>query len=488
MMILLLPVLMPFLVGAGVVFLPFPTRNARNRWTGIGVAAVSLVIAGMMIRISPSESLTLIRLTPEISIAFRMDGLSRVFLALIAFLWPVATLYAFEYMDGEEHQGRFFACYTACYGITAGVAMSANMMTMYLFVELLTLVTIPLVAHEGDRRSMRAARKYMVYSFSGATLSLVGMMLLISRTGSTEFAAGSLSSCDNTDGLMTVAWFLTFLGFGVKAAAFPLHAWLPAAGVAPTPVTALLHAVAVVKGGVFAVIRSTYCAFGTAMLAGTWGQKAGLAIAALTILYGSVTAFREQHIKRRLAYSTISNLSYILFGAMLMTDEGLTASLSHMLFHGVIKITLFFCAGAVIRRTGREYMTQMTGLGRKMPRTFAAFTIGALALTGMPLLPGFISKINLIRAAAYSDSGVLAMTGIAALLLSALMTAGYLILPVIRAWAGNGGTAPVFTERDHDPGWRMQAVLAVLCAAMLALGVCAVPVMNALNAMIAAGI
>ena len=488
MMILLLPVLLPFLAGAGVIFLPFPSRRARNRWTGIGAAVTSLVIAGMMIRIPPSESLTLVRLTPEISIAFRADGLSRVFLALIAFLWPVATLYAFEYMDGEEHQGRFFACYTACYGITAGVALSANLMTMYLFVELLTLVTVPLVAHEGDRKSMRAARKYMVYSFSGATLSLVGMMMLISRTGSTEFAVGGLSSCDNTDGLMTVAWFLTFLGFGVKAAVFPLHAWLPAAGVAPTPVTALLHAVAVVKGGVFAVIRSTYYVFGTAMLAGTWGQKAGMAIAALTILYGSVTAFREQHIKRRLAYSTISNLSYILFGAMLMADEGLAASLSHMLFHGVIKITLFFCAGAVIRQTGRNYMHEMTGIGRRMPRTMAAFTMGALALTGIPLLPGFISKINLIRAAADSDCGAWAMAGTAALLLSALMTAGYLILPAIRAWLGNGGPETAVTDRETDPGWRMQTALAVLCAAMLVLGVCAVPVLDALNAMIASGV
>ena len=487
MMILLLPILLPFLAGAGVILLPFGSRRARNRWTWISVFATSLAIAGI-IWMPPGGTLTTVCLAPEISIAFRADGLGRVFLALIAFLWPVATLYAFEYMDGEEHQGRFFACYTACYGITAGVALSANLLTMYLFVELLTLVTVPLVAHEGDRKSMRAARKYMIYSFSGATLSLVGMMILISRSGTTDFISGGIAGCDNGDGLLTAAWFLTFLGFGVKAAAVPLHAWLPSAGVAPTPVTALLHAVAVVKSGVFAVIRSTYYVFGTAMLAGSWGQKAGLAVASLTILYGSVTAFREQHIKRRLAYSTISNLSYILFGAMLMTDEGLAASLSHMLFHGVIKITLFFCAGALIRRAQANYVSQMTGIGRKMPRTTAAFTIGALALTGMPLLPGFISKINLIRAAADSDCGAYGIAGIAALLLSALLTAGYLILPSIRAWIGNGEAEAVPAGRKSDPGWRMQCALAVLCAAMLALGVCAVPVLDALNSMIAAGV
>ena len=488
MMILLLPILLPFLAGAGVILLPFGSRRARNRWTWISVFATSLAIAGIMIWMPPGGTLTTVCLAPEISIAFRADGLGRVFLALIAFLWPVATLYAFEYMDGEEHQGRFFACYTACYGITAGVALSANLLTMYLFVELLTLVTVPLVAHEGDRKSMRAARKYMIYSFSGATLSLVGMMILISRSGTTDFISGGIAGCDNGDGLLTAAWFLTFLGFGVKAAAVPLHAWLPSAGVAPTPVTALLHAVAVVKSGVFAVIRSTYYVFGTAMLAGSWGQKAGLAVASLTILYGSVTAFREQHIKRRLAYSTISNLSYILFGAMLMTDEGLAASLSHMLFHGVIKITLFFCAGALIRRAQANYVSQMTGIGRKMPRTTAAFTIGALALTGMPLLPGFISKINLIRAAADSDCGAYGIAGIAALLLSALLTAGYLILPSIRAWIGNGEAEAALAGRESDPSWRMQCALAVLCAAMLALGVCAVPVLDALNSMIAAGV
>lgn len=478
--LLLLPVLLPLLAGAGVILIPFQSRSARNYWTIASTLITEAVIAGLA-GSDPPGTLTLVTLTPEISIAFRSDSLSQVFLTLIAFLWPLASLYAFEYMDGEEHQCRFFACYTACYGITAGVALSANMMTMYLFVELLTLVTVPLVAHEGDRRSMRAARKYVIYSFSGATLSLIGIMMLISRSGSTDFVYGGLKGVDNGDGLMTVAWFLTFLGFGVKAAVFPLHAWLPAAGVAPTPVTALLHAVAVVKGGVFAVIRSTFFLFGTEMLAGSWGQKAGLVIASLTILYGSVTAFREQHIKRRLAYSTVSNLSYILFGTMLMTDAGLTAAMSHMLFHGVIKITLFFCAGAVIHQTGREYMYQMNGLGRKMPRTFVAFTIGALALTGIPLLPGFISKINLVRAATESSCGVYATVGIIALMLSALLTAAYLILPAVRSWVGNGGTETVFTERDRDPGWRMQTVLILLCAEMVFLGVYSVSVMEVLN-------
>lgn len=481
---LILPVLLPVLAGAALLTRPLRTWKYRNRFAGAAVTACSLINLALMIR-PPAGELTLAELTPEVSISLRMDGMGIVFLALVSFLWPLASLYSFEYMAEEEHQSRFFACYTACYGITAGVALSANLMTMYLFVELLTLITVPLVAHEGDRRSMKAARKYLVYSVGGATLSLIGIMMLIVRTGGADFLPGGAAGAENGDGMLTLAWMLTFLGFGVKAAVFPLHAWLPEASVAPTPVTALLHAVAVVKSGAFAVLRSTYFAFGTAVLAGTWGQKAGLVLSAATILYGSVTAFREQHMKRRLAYSTVSNLSYILFGGMLMTAGGLTAAMSHLLFHGVIKITLFFCIGTVMCKTGRAYSRDLSGLGSRMPRTFAAFSIAALALTGTPLLPGFISKMNLLRAAAEADCGVYGMIGMAALLLSALVTAAYLLLPAARVWIPRKEPETRFTDRDQDPGWRMLTAFGVLCVTMILLGCCAGPVMNILENLLA---
>ena len=480
--LLILPVLIPLLGGICTALLPFRSGKTRDRFTaGVVLLNSAVILAFLLSR--PSGTLTLLRLTGDIHLALRLDGLSVVFLALIGFLWPIAIFYSFEYMEHEENLPRFFGFYTMSYGVTAGVALSANLITMYFFYELLTLVTIPLVAHDGDRRSMSAARKYIIYSIGGAALSFAGILMLYSRTGCTEYIFGGSASAFQGDSFLLIAYLLTFIGFGVKSAIFPLHAWLPAASVAPTPVTALLHAVAVVKSGVFASIRSTFYAFGPALLAGTWAQKTAMAVAAFTILFGSCMALREQHLKRRLAYSTVSNLSYILFGMSLMTVSGLTAGLSHMLFHGIMKITLFFCAGTVLCKTGREYVPQTIGLGRKMPLTFLTFGIAGLALTGTPLLPGFVSKINLLHAAADLEDPF-AMAGIAALLLSAVLTAAYLIPMTVRSFLINTEASPSFTDQDKDPGLRMLVPFAVLVAAMLMLGIHGEPVMDALECLI----
>lgn len=480
--LLILPVLIPLLGGICTALLPFRSGKTRDHFTaGVVLLNSAVILAFLLSR--PSGTLTLLRLTGALSLALRLDGLSVVFLALIGFLWPIAIFYSFEYMEHEENLPRFFGFYTMSYGVTAGVALSANLITMYFFYELLTLVTIPLVAHDGDRRSMSAARKYIIYSIGGAALSFAGILMLYSRTGCTEYIFGGSASAFQGDSFLLIAYLLTFIGFGVKSAIFPLHAWLPAASVAPTPVTALLHAVAVVKSGVFASIRSTFYAFGPALLAGTWAQKTAMAVAAFTILFGSCMALREQHLKRRLAYSTVSNLSYILFGMSLMTVNGLTAGLSHMLFHGIMKITLFFCAGTVLCKTGREYVPQTVGLGRKMPLTFLTFGIAGLALTGTPLLPGFVSKINLLHAAADLENPF-AMAGIAALLLSAVLTAAYLIPMTVRSFLVNTEASPSFSDQDKDPGLRMLVPFAVLVAAMLMLGIHGEPVMDALERLI----
>jgi multicomponent Na+:H+ antiporter subunit D len=483
---LILPVLIPLSAGIITGLGRFNTERIRNRVLFASTLLTSLLILCLLLK-RPSGTLILLHLSEELPFILKMDEASFFFLALIAFLWPLAILYTLEYMEKEANRPRFFCFYLISYGITAGVALSANLLTTYFFYELLTLVTIPLVAHEGDRRSMAATRQYIVYSLGGAALSFTGMVMLFSRTGCQEYNLGGSASAFTGDRYLLAAYLLTFIGFGVKAAVFPLHKWLPAASVAPTPVTALLHAVAVVKSGVFAAIRSTWYAFGPGLLAGTWAKDATLAITSFTILFGSVMAFREQHMKRRLAYSTISNLSYILFGMSLLTTNGLTAAFSHMLFHGIIKITLFFCAGTVLIKTGREYVHQTAGLGRKMPLTFSVFFLSSLALSGIPLLPGYISKMCLIEAATKLESRW-AIVGIVSLLLSALLTAAYLIPLSLRAFFVTDQETPTFTPLDKDPGVLMLIPLGILSLSMLYLGIHAEPLMNLLNNMITGGL
>ncbi len=464
-------VLLPILSGALIPLLKFKKRIYREIYVETAVLLTSAMVLTLLLN-RPDGSVRLFRLTGDLGITFRMDGLAGVFSGLVAFLWPLSSLYAFEYIKHEGGDDRFFTFYTMTYGVTLGIAQSANLITLYLFYELLTLVTLPLVMHSGDKRSIRAGMKYLGYSIGGAACAFLGIMVLYAYgDNSLAFTYGGFVSPDTPrHTLVLAAYLLTFFGFGVKAAVFPFHSWLPSAGVAPTPVTALLHAVAVVKAGAFAVMRVTFYCFGTALLYGTWAQYAAMAFAAFTIVFGSAMALREQHLKRRLAYSTVSNLSYILFGVTLMTPAGLTGALSHMLFHGVMKITLFFCAGAIMYKTHREFVPELTGLGRYMPMTFTAFTAASAALVGVPPLPGFLSKWNLATAA-LAEGGLIPILGVAALLISAILTAAYLFTPVINAFFPPACQGEHGLEQACDPNWYMKLPLIVLLAAMLLFGI-----------------
>ena len=327
-------------------------------------------------------------------------------------------------MTKEKHEKVFFMFYTITYGVTLGIALADNILTMYFFYELLTLVTVPLVMHTLTREAILASRKYLYYSLGGAAFAFIGMIFVIIYGNTTEFVLGGVLDVgrigDRTNVLLLI-YVIAFMGFGVKAAVCPFNSWLPQAGVAPTPVTALLHAVAVVKAGAFAIIRLTFYSFGTDFLKGTWAQYTVMAVVMFTIVYGCSRAVKETHLKRRLAYSTISNLSYILFGVTIMTPLGMTGALTHMVFHAFMKICSFFCAGAIMYRTEKHYIHELDGLGRRMPWVFGIFTISSLALMGVPGLAGFISKWNLAYAAVESGN-TLAYFGIGCLLVSALLT------------------------------------------------------------------
>lgn len=415
---------------------------------------------------------TLANFTGNLSISFKIDGMGMIFGGLVSALWPLATLYAFEYMAKEEHEKVFFLFYTMTYGITLGISMAANLLTMYFFYELLTLVTVPLVMHTLTREAILASRKYLYYSLGGAAFAFIGLIFVIIYGSTTNFVLGGvldLEKIGDRVNVLLLIYVIAFMGFGVKAAVCPFNSWLPDAGVAPTPVTALLHAVAVVKSGAFAIIRLTYYSFGTEFLKGTWAQNVVMAVVLFTIVYGCSRAVKETHLKRRLAYSTISNLSYILFGVTIMTPAGLVGACSHLVFHAVMKITSFFCAGAVMYRTDRSYVHELDGMGYKMPCVFGIFTLSSLALMGVPGLTGFVSKWNLASAAVESGN-ILAYLGIACLLISALLTAIYMLTIVVRAFFPNKEFDMGSLDGIRDPGWKMLVPLFIFSIVIVIFG------------------
>ena len=473
---IILVILIPIIAGALVPMLSFKKRWHMEVFLESAVILNSILVWYLLLHHSDSTFL-LAHFTGDLSICFKVDGMGMVFAGLVSALWPFATLYAFEYMTKEEHEKIFFLFYTMTYGITLGIALSANLLTMYFFYELLTLVTVPLVMHTLTREAILASRKYLYYSLGGAAFAFIGLIMIIIYGTTTDFILGGVLDLTKIGGRTNVLLFvyvMAFLGFGVKAAVFPFNSWLPQAGVAPTPVTALLHAVAVVKSGAFAIIRLTYYSFGVDFLKGTWAQTTVMLVVMFTIVYGCSRAVKETHLKRRLAYSTISNLSYILFGVTIMTPLGLVGALTHLIFHAVIKICSFFCAGAIIHQTGKQYVHELDGMGYRMPCVFGIFTVSALALMGVPGLAGFISKWNLASAAVDSGNPV-AYFGIACLLISALLTAIYMLTIVVRAFFPGKDFDDSSIKEFKDPNWKMLLPLFVFVFFIIAFGLYSQP-------------
>ena len=483
---LIVCILLPLLGGALLPLGRFPERSRlRGILTEAVVCLTSVLIAVALIRGIPLEW-TLWEVFPGAVIAFRCDGMSSVFLGLIAFLWPLASLYGFSYMEHERRPNAFFAWYTACYGITVCVASAGNLFTMYLAFEALTLVTLPLVWHKWNGESVAAARKYALYVLGAAAL---GFLALISLTalGGGDFRPGGILPAETWAAhgdLLRALYVLAFLGFGVKAAVLPFSSWLPAASAAPTPVTALLHAVAVVNAGAFCVARVTWFSFGTEMLTGTWAQAAVLLTACCTVVFCSAMAVRENHLKRRLAWSTASNLSYILVGVALMTGEGLTGALSHLVIHGLMKIVLFFAAGAILVQSGKEYVSGVRGFARPMPFVCACFAVCAVSLVGIPPLSGFVSKWILLEAAIHTGRADGIFAG-ACLIVSSVLTAVY-VLSVVTAFYFRPLSADnrAWGAECHDPDLRMKLPMALIAALVVILGFWSEPLVTLIRSLV----
>lgn len=470
--LMLIAILIPVIGGILIMVLPFKNRKVKCIYIESVVILNSLLVFCLLIN-KPQGRFEIVNFVNNLSLSLNMDGLSMVFSGLVAALWPLATLYSFEYMKKEEHENVFFMFYTVTYGITLGIAFSEDLLTMYFFYELLTLVTMPLVLHTLTREAILASRKYLYYSLGGAAFAFIGLVFIIMYGTTANFQLGGVlnpAKIGDRSNVLLLIYVFAFFGFGVKAAICPFNSWLPEASVAPTPVTALLHAVAVVKAGAFAIIRLTYYSFGTGFLKGTWAQNIVMAVVIFTIVYGCSRAVKETHIKRRLAYSTISNLSYILFGVVIMTPLGLMAALCHMIFHAVMKICTFFCAGSIMHQTEKHYVHELDGMGKKMPLVFSILTISGLALMGIPGMAGFISKWYLAEAAVESGNG-LAYTGIAALLISALLTAIYMMTITMRAFFIKEDSE----EEYKDPNWMMMVPLGIFAVFIVGFGVYSTP-------------
>ena len=466
------------LLGSALVFTLGRKGRRIRRWLSLLFTLATSVFVCLALFLEPGKHYLLLEFTSRMTIAFSLDGMGSVFAGLIAFLWPLAMLYAFSYMEHEGGENAFFGQYLLCYTITLLVAASENLFTLYFFFEALTLATVFLVAHGFSRASMYAARKYLYYLLGAVSLGFLSMIGVLSYSDSSTFVYGGIPVLREAPHTMMLLLFvLGFFGFGVKAAVFPLHGWLPTASVAPTPVTSLLHAVVVVNAGVFSVARLAYYVYGPVLIADTWAQTLCLSMASLTILFASAKAIHEQHLKRRLAYSTISNLSYMLLGLMLLTPFGLRAGLMHMVFHSLVKMTLFSCAGAIMVRTGRVYVQQLRGLWRQMPVVSAVFAFCAVELVGIPPFIIFQSKWALVTAG-FQSGHLAGVLGVVVLLISAGCTAAYLLKPAVTAFA-----LPLEDGKPghNDPGWQMLVPFFVLTAAMLLLAFAGKPLVDYLS-------
>lgn len=470
--LLLIPILICVL-GAILSSFLFKKDEKKNHIFIFISMVLATIATWVMLFVVKGDKFVVIQFFEGLDISFKLDGFGKIFSGMVSILWPLATLYAFSYMKHAKKKRVYFMFYELTYAVVLGISFSANMETLYLCYEGLTLCTLPLIIQPMTKQSKKAGRIYMYFSLAGSALAFVGLMFLLHYTqGGTDFVrGGNLDILNCPKDIMLIGYLLAFLGFGVKSAIFPLHYWLPLAGAAPTPTTALLHAVAVVKSGVFALIRLTYYSYCLELIKGSWVQTVVMILAIFTIVYGSMKALKETHFKRRLAYSTVSNLSYIVFGVTLMNQFGLIAAVVHMLFHSISKITLFFSCGITMHEADVDFVYEVDGLGKKMPITFITFFISALSLTGIPLFAGFISKYYLIDAA-FKDGNILTYLGVAALIISALLTAIYSLSIVFRAFLNEPNDHnKEKVEKAHDGDIKFNLPIIVFSALCLIFGI-----------------
>lgn len=459
---LLLCLLVPLFGAAGIVMCNrWP--NLRESVTLLTASALFLTAITVLLDLNAglTPQLTLAEPIPGITLALRAEPLGVLFALLASGLWIVTSVYAIGYMRAkrEQNQTRFYLCFAIALAGAMGVALAENLFTLFVFYEMLTLSTYPLVAHAGDRNAVKGARTYLgILLATSIGLLLPAIVYTYSIAGTVSFTVGGIlaGKAGQTEAALLLALFV--LGVG-KAAVMPVHRWLPAAMVAPTPVSALLHAVAVVKAGVFTITKVVIYIFGTDFLASIPAERLLVYLAGFTVVAASVVAMRQDNIKRLLAYSTISQLSYIVLAALVLTPFAEIGAAMHMVAHAFAKITLFFTAGAIYVAAGKTQVSQLDGMAHRMPLTMTAFSIGALSMIGVPPTAGFVSKWYMIAGAFQNDLYFV----LAVLIVSTGLNA-YYFLPVIHRAFFRAETVPPRVEHGEAP-WPM--VTALLCTAAL---------------------
>ncbi|MBL27149.1 MAG: cation:proton antiporter [Rhodospirillaceae bacterium] len=443
----------PFLpfVGAGVIWLAGPRPNVREACTLITAGLLFIMVAAILPTVMDGgrPGVTLFDVVPGISIAFEVEPLGMLFAMIAAFLWIPNSIYSIGYMRAhhEENQTRYYACFALALGSAIGVAFAANMFTLFLFYEVLSVCTYPLVTHAGTPEAKRSGRIYLgILLGTSIGFQLLAILWTYVLAGTLDFRPEGLLAGRASEAVIAILFALYIFGIG-KAALMPFHRWLPAAMVAPTPVSALLHAVAVVKAGVFTVMKVVVYVFGLDLMQtanpGTWLPW----LASFTILTASFIALTKDNLKARLAYSTVSQLSYIVLGASLATSWSIVGGGMHILMHAFGKITLFFCAGAIMVTAHKTEISDMTGIGRTMPLTMFAFLLGALSVIGLPPMGGTWSKWYLAMGAMQADQIVFVVV----LLISSLLNIAYFMPIVVNAFFVDRGGSHAHTGIKEAP-------------------------------------
>ncbi len=457
-----------------LIFMKTRAKKQVNNFT-LFILLSALALTFFNNFIFPNVEITFLRLAGGINLAFKADSIAILFSTLAVAIWLLVGIYSFEYMTHSIEEKRFFAFYLITLGAVLGVCYSANLVTMYMFFELASLSSYALVIHERKTESLLAGRKFIYYSIFGASLGLIYIIYTYMYAQSPEFTIGGLAEfaelSDHSDIIFLT--FLAVVGFGCKAGLFPLHSWLPTAHpVAPAPASAILSGL-ITKAGVIAIIRVIYYSTGSEILADTWAQYALIGLSLLTILMGSSLAFREKVLKKRLAYSSVSQVSYVLLGLFLLNETAFSGALLQSVFHALAKNLLFISVGAIIFKTGISRADEVEGLGSSAPDSFAFFALGSLSLVGIPLTAGFVSKWELAQGAL--EFGTVGLVAVSVVIISAMLTAAYLFPIVMSAFFSPNQSAINGEKRLNKT---MFAPMFCLCVGIIFFGIYAVPLAN----------